>query len=210
MGSTDEQPTPGNSEEMTEPTSNPQRLRAWTLVKSREELLRRTGATRFGFDRATLDAAMERLKARVGEEDATSFLLRRRAPRWRTPPSGNLVGAPVLDADHVEIAIVALLAATANQWQFSSTPDGQMFPCTKLGYHQPAERRYVTGLSDVIDTAAGLVESHRAGVGGRVYITKRFVECADCKLIIAWINDVGSRQTAFRKCSDDAAGGRRR
>ncbi len=111
---------------MTEPTSNPPRLRALRLVKSREKLLQ-AGATRFGFDRATLDAAMTRLTARVGEADATSFLLRRRAPRWRTPPSGNLVGAPVLDADDVEIAIVALLAATANQWQFSSTPDGQMF-----------------------------------------------------------------------------------
>ena len=195
---------------MTEPTSNPPRLRARTLVKSREELLLRTGATRFGFDRDTLDAAVTRLMARVGEADATSFLLRPRAPRWRTAPSGNLVGAPVLAADDVEIAIVALLAATANQWQFSSTPDGQMFLGMKQGFHRKAERIYVTGLSDVIDTAAGRVESHRAGVGGRVYITKEFVECAECKLIIAWINDEGSRQTAFRECSAAATAGRGR
>jgi hypothetical protein len=61
---------------MTEPTNNPPRLRALRLVKSREKLLQ-TGATRFGFDRATLDAAMTRLTERVGEADATSFLLRR-------------------------------------------------------------------------------------------------------------------------------------
>ena len=183
--------------------------RPWTLVKAREKLLR-TRAPRFGFDRATLDAALTRLMARVGEEDATIFVLRRRAPRWRTPPSGNLVGAPVLDADDVEIAIVALLAATANQWQFSSTPEGRMFLGTKLGYHPEPERVYVTGLSDVIDTAAGLVESHRAGAGGRVYITKGSVECAECKLVIAWINDVGSGRTAFRKCPAVATGGRRK
>jgi len=196
-------PTQDNSEEMAEPTSNP-RLRALRLVKSREKLLQ-TGPTWFGFDRATLDAAMTRLTARVGEADATNFFLRRRTPRWRIPPSGNLVGAPVVDADDVEIAIVALLAATANQWQFSSTPDGQMFTGMKRGYHREAERLYVTGLSEVIDTAAGRVESHRAGAGGRVYITKGFVECAECQLIIAWINKVGSRRTAFRKCSAVAA-----
>jgi hypothetical protein len=182
--------------------------RRLNLVKSRDELLRTGATTWFSFNRATLDAAMERLKARAGEADVTRFVLRRRAPRWRTPPSGNLVGAPVLEADDIEIAIVALLAATRSHWQFSSTPDGRMFIGTRLGPHREAERDYITGLSDVIDTASGLVESHRAGMGGRVYITRRFVECADCKLIIAWINEVGSRQTAFRKCPTVAPGGR--
>jgi hypothetical protein len=189
---------------MTKATSNPPRLRA-RIVKWREQLLRTGEAARSGLDPATLDAAVTRVMARVGEADAPSFL-GRRVPRWRTRPSGNLEGAPVLDADNVEIAIVALLAATANQWQFSSTPDGHMFAGERQGRHPEPERLYVTGLSDVIDAAAGLVESHRAGAGGRVYIWKEFVECADCRLIIAWINDVGSRRTAFGKCSAPAAG----
>jgi hypothetical protein len=176
------------------------RVRAIGLIAERK-LFVSQDAQHFPFTATVLEEALDRLGRRANEAVATSHLLKPRSPRWRSAPARNLVGAPVIDSDEVELAVVAILAATGDNWQFSSTPDGRMFVGTILGYHREGDRTYASGLSDVLDTAAGLVESHRAGAGGRIYITSRHVECAECKLVVAWINTVGSRSTAFGRCT---------
>jgi hypothetical protein len=174
--------------------------RAWQLVLDRDERAR-TQQLRLPFTADVVQEALSRLKQRVGEANATWHHLKQRAPRWRAAPAGNLVGAPIVEADDPELAVVGLLAATSEHWQFSSTPDGRMFIGTMLGYHHEDERTYVSGLSDVLDTAAGVVESHRAGAGGRVYVTQKHVQCAECKLVICWVNQHGAGTAAFGKCT---------
>ncbi len=101
--------------------------------------------------------------------------------KWRTPPSTSLVGAPVVDAPEDELAVVCLLALTHPQWQFSSTPQGWVFPTARNGWtRNESERDYVTGLSSILDTVAGVIEKHRMSRGGRVYVARGHVECADC------------------------------
>lgn len=181
-------------------TALPSRLRATELLEARRaRFLQDAGS--IPFDQATVDDAFEVLRTRIGEAEATRHLLKRRAPRWRVAPSRQLKGAPIVDTSEIELAIVAILSATTNPWQFSSTPDGRMFTGTRLGYHKEEERTYVAGLSDVLDTTASVIESHRAGLGGRVYLQRQVVECAECKLVMAWLGNAGSRATVFGRCT---------
>ena len=174
-----------------------QHVRLFKHLQSREQSLRA-----LGLDEATFTAAMKELRARVTDGVPDEHALRRRVERWRRPPGPSLVGAPVLDADEIERAIVKILADTAGQGQFSSTPRGSMFTHELKGYSREADRTYLDGLSDILDTSAGVIERHRGGRGGRVYITDRHVECADCRRVMAWINSEGSRQTARGRCEN--------
>lgn len=172
----------------------PARLRAFLLVENRVEA---------AFPSLPLDAihtAVERLFQRVGEAQGATRTLQRRAPRWRRAPSASVSGAPVIEADLAEVAVAALLSETKGQWQFSSTPDGRMFTGSRRGYHAEAERTYLDGLSDIVDTASSVVEQHRAGVGGRVYVYQDRIACAECNLVVAWIEHEGTGTTAFRAC----------
>lgn len=148
------------------------------------------------------EEAFGRLRDRVATGQLEELRLRRRAPRYRRDPWAAASGAPHIDADDVEIAITAILSLTAPKWTFSSTPQGSMFTHVHHGYcADEGERSYVDGLSDVVDTASDVVARHRGGAGGRVYITRRHVECADCGLVIAWIGqDAGARTSAIGTC----------
>lgn len=180
------------------------RERARALVEARAA---RAQGLRLPFPDDVVASALEVLHERVGDAEATEHLFKRRRPRWRVAPSGQLAGAPVVDVDDVELAVVAILAATLDHWQFSSTPDGRMFAGFLNGYHREGERDYVAGLSDVLDTVAGVIESHRAGAGGRVYVTRSRVECAECRRVIAWLGSAGDQQrSAFGRCGGAQGG----
>jgi hypothetical protein len=175
-------------------TPTPARRAAFTLVEF---------ATNFaleGFSPQVRQEALRTLYQRVDESSGTNLVLRRRAPRWRKPPSPSIVGAPVLAASEVELAVAALLSETQPEWQFSSTPEGRMFSGSRKGYHREFERTYLEGLSDVVDTAALVVEQHRGGVGGRVFLLQDRLRCAECRLTIAWIGREGTTTTAFGVC----------
>ena len=62
-----------------------------------------------------------------------------------------------------------------------------MWPGHLHGYHREGDRTYVSGLSDILDTAAVIVAEHRAGQGGRFYVGAHTVECAECKSVLASI-----------------------
>ncbi len=172
---------------------------AMELVMSRMNGTRGDGVAGLAPDIAR--QAFARLRERAAGGDWQGDRLRRRAARWRTPPSRSLVGAPVISADSVEIAIVAILSATYGNWQFSSTPAGDVFTHQRRGYSREAEREYVAGLSDVLDATADLIGAHRGGLGGRVYVSPHLVECAECQRVMAWINEPGSgRSTVFGRC----------
>lgn len=175
-------------------------VRAMQIVESR--FTGAAGTAMYGIEPEVLAQAHARLRERASGSLSQEDRLRRRVPRWRTPPSAALKGAPVIAADDVEVAIVAILSATSGNWQFSSTPHGDVFTHQLRGYSRESDREYLSGLSDVLDTTADLIESHRGGLGGRVYVTSRYVECAECQRVMAWLNDTGSgRSTVFGRCS---------
>lgn len=182
------------------------RQRVETLLETRKQRWAGSHDFMLPFPRATVDEAFALLRMRLDEAEATHFLLRKRVPRWRTAPSRQLVGAPVVETSLVELAVVSILSATEKPWQFSSTPDGRMFTGPKHGYHREHERTYVVGLSDILDTASNVVATHRARAGGRVYVHEGLLECADCKLVVAWLGRVGGRSVAFGACLKVPAG----
>ena len=180
--------------------SDEARFRPWQLVYARSEAARLKPGD-FNFPSSVLIEACSRLRSRVGAAAVADTVLKQRRPLWRTPPSGSFAGAPIIDCDDVEIAVVAVLASTTPKWQFSSQPDGQIFRGFKSGFHSAEERTFVSGLSDIIDTVSDVVSSHRNGAGGRVFISKQDVECAECRMVVAWIQNIGGRPTALIKCS---------
>jgi hypothetical protein len=152
------------------------------------------------FGDAVVQAALHRILQRAAQADITRMMLEQRLPRWRREPEVGVGRAPIIEADEVEQAIVALLAATAPRWSFSSTPNGRIFVGRSFGYHRERSREYVVGLSDVLDTCALVVEQHRSHLGGRIYATRRHIECAECRQVIAWVNDEGSRSAVSGRC----------
>ncbi|MCB2175761.1 MAG: hypothetical protein KQH57_08130 [Actinomycetales bacterium] len=155
-----------------------------------------------GFPAWVVEDALERLAERLATAEVEELRLRRRAPRYRRDPALAHSGAVHVAADDTEVAIVAVLSQTAPRWTYSSTPDGRMFTHARHGYSAEGDRSYVDGLSDVVDTVSDVIARHRGGLGGRVYITQRHVECADCELVIAWVGaSAGTRRTAVGTCS---------
>jgi hypothetical protein len=123
--------------------------------------------------------------------------LARRRPRWQRGAAGSVGLPPVIDADEVEEVVVHLLALTWPEAQFSYRPSwsGDVFAGWNNGYHRSdAQRVYVTGLSDILDSVREVVQDHRDGQGGRIYVRDGRVACADCRLVIAWIGTAKSDQ----------------
>lgn len=154
---------------------------------------------RHDFPAETVIAAIGLLQAR-GWEQIRSGRALRREPTWTRPPSPSLAGAPVLRADDEELAVLALLSAKPGKWMFVSNPAGRMFTHAHSGRSEEGERFYVDGLCTLVDTASGLISSHRASCGGRVYFTARWIQCAECDRVMAWIGSVGTRAVAFKVC----------
>lgn len=152
------------------------------------------------FPAETVRSAIELLQAR-GWEQIRSGRALRREPIWTRPPSPSLAGAPVLRADDAELAVLALLSAKSGKWMFVSNPEGRMFTHAHSGWSEETDRFYVDGLCTLVDTASGLISSHRAGCGGRVYFGTRWIQCADCDRVMAWIGTAGTRAVAFKVCS---------
>ena len=143
-----------------------------------------------GFTAATLAEAIRRLR----ERNADFIRLAQRRPRgarWHAAPSPRDRYAPVIEADDAELAVVAILSATrAQQWQFSKSKahnGGMIFTHDRHGFAPEKDRTYVAGLSDVIDTVSRVIDSHRGPDGGRVYITRSTVRCAECNWVVAAI-----------------------
>lgn len=177
------------------------RERAVKLVQRRRSSAQHLVRTRLAFDGDITDHALDVLDARAADGIQDETRLRLLPAKWRVAPAGSLSGAPVIEATRLEIAIVSLLSNTDVNWQFSSTPQGHVFASVSNGYtREESERDYVSGLSVVIDTVAGVIERHRKGKGGRVFVTSRHVECAECKRVVAWVNEPGTRATAFQAC----------
>jgi len=154
-----------------------------------------------GIEREAFQAATERLLSRVGTATGTSEVLHRCRPHWIAAPSASLVEAPVLMVDHVELAVAAILSMTQPDWQFSITTRGRAFLGRYHGYHKDdGKRRYVDGLSEVVDASSAMVDSHRAGQGGRIFVKADHVECANCNLVLMWLNEAGEGRRAFRLC----------
>ncbi|HCX86324.1 MAG TPA: hypothetical protein DHV14_14565 [Micrococcales bacterium] len=141
-----------------------------------------------GFPASVVSEAVRRLT----ERNADLSRLAHRPPRparWRQAPSAKLSWAPVIAADEAEVAIVAILSATRGQWLFSLSSKSRMYTHSRHGWAKNEEdRTYVAGLSEIIDTVGGVIESHRGG-GGRVYLTRHVIQCAECRLVIASIEE---------------------
>lgn len=104
--------------------------------------------------------------------------------RYRATPSDD-GGAPNLDCDLVELAVVRVLAQTYPYNQFSVTPAGDVFVGDQLGYHREAGRLYVTTLSPILDEAADLLLQRSIGEGGRLYIHRTEIERAADETLLA-------------------------
>lgn len=112
---------------------------------------------------------------------------------WATPqhrfkrvePSGRLRGAPVLDADPVELLIIRELAVTSPAAQFGVTPAGTIFTASTFGKSKEHERLYLSGLSPLLDTVAEILNEQRSGEGGRFFESEGLIlDAADDKAVI--------------------------
>jgi hypothetical protein len=143
-----------------------------------------------GVDQGTLQEAVARIDDRAATGDYRLGSLVQRKPKWRQAPTRVVGRPPVIEVDAAEALIVHLLALTHPDAQFAATPmsSNRVFAGWKTSYHgDQNERLYVTGLSDVLDSVSNVVQSHRAGDGGRFYVRDGAVECPDCRSVIAWV-----------------------
>jgi hypothetical protein len=152
-----------------------------------------------GVDQRTLQEAVARIDDRAATGDYRLGSLVQRKPKWRPTPTRVLGTPPVIEADAAEALIVYLLALTHPDAQFAATPrsSNRVFAGWKTSYHgDENERLYVTGLSDVLDSVSHVVQSHRAGDGGRFYVRDGAVECPDCRSVIAWVGSAQDQRQA--------------
>lgn len=136
-----------------------------------------------------LQEARRRIIDRAATAEFACGAYARRRPKCGHRGSRPLRSVPIIDADDTELAVMHLLALTGPDAQFSYTPawSGRVFAGWKDGYHRGDEERvYVTGLSDVLDSATSIVQNHRNDGGGRVFVRHRRVVCADCQEVVAW------------------------
>jgi hypothetical protein len=143
-----------------------------------------------GVDEGTLTEAMTRIESRAVTGNYRLGSLVQRRAKWLPTPTDALGSPPVIEADAAEALIVHLLALTHPDAQFAATPLGsnRVFAGWKTSYNgDQDERFYVTGLSDVLDSVSHVVQSHRAGDGGRFYVRDGAVECPECQRVIAWV-----------------------
>lgn len=150
-------------------------------------------------DSSTLREALMRIVARASQSEMREGSLVQRRAKWRREPTSAAGTPPVIIADEVEQLIVHVLSLTHPVAQFSATPSysNRVFAGWKPGYHRDEqERRYVTGLSDILDSVSDVVQGHRDGVGGRFYIQNGAVECPDCRSVIAWIGEARDARVA--------------
>ena len=158
-----------------------------------ESLQRLTGR----YSPELLAEARTRLLSRALTGNFREGALVRRSSRWKRVPTGPVGLPPVIDADDAEEVLVHLLALTWPEAQFSYRPSwsGDVFAGWNSGYHRSdAQRVYVTGLSDILDSVREVVQDHRDGQGGRIYVRDGRVACADCRKVIAWIESAKNDQ----------------
>ncbi|KRF29487.1 hypothetical protein [Phycicoccus sp. Soil802] len=171
------------------PSTADRRLR-WTIEEIGgyvdESALRMRGR----HPQSLVEAAKARIVERVQTGEFVHGAFARRQPKWRRYAATAAGLIPTISADDIEQLIVPLLSLTHPEAQFSyrRAPSGQVFASWMNGFHRRDEERvYVTGLSDVLDTATTLVQDHREGMGGRIFINQGRVACAECRRPIAWI-----------------------
>jgi hypothetical protein len=127
---------------------------------------------------------------------------RRRAP---LPAIGFVPDYPIEAAD--QPLLTALLRSRGAQFAVSYSPQLDCWPNIHTGYHRAHERDHVTGYSALLDGLGDVVDTHRNGAGGRIYLhlDRAVVECADCNHVIATL---GTPQARFRR--DGTCSARRR
>jgi hypothetical protein len=140
-----------------------------------------------GVSEEVLEQALDRIRERLrsGPWNLAAYRTIRR--RYRATPSDD-GGAPTIDCDPVELAVVRVLAQTYPYNQFSITPKGDVFVGHQMGYHREAARLYVTTLSPVLDETADLLLKRSLGEGGRVYIHRTEIERAADGTLLAYVS----------------------
>jgi hypothetical protein len=148
-----------------------------------EDRLPRLEASR-GFSRDLLEQALTRLDERLKSGPWNWDAYRKIRRRYRATPR-NDGGAPVIDCEGAELALVRILADTYPYNQFSVTPTGDVFVGQQHGYHRKSARLYVTRLSPILDEAADLLLARSLGEGGRLYVHSTVIERANDRGLLA-------------------------
>lgn len=137
-----------------------------------------------GFSSEVLEQALSRLDERLKSGPWNREDYRKIRRRYRATPRSD-GGAPIIECDSVELALVRILAQTYPYNQFSVIPAGDVFVGSQLGYHREGERLYVTTLSPILDEAADLLLARSLGEGGRFYVHPTAIEQARDQALLA-------------------------
>lgn len=98
---------------------------------------------------------------------------------------------PVISVDSVEMVILHLLSLTYPSMQFFYDGHGRPVPGFLNGYHRDNRPSAISGLSVILDAVGEIVDDHRLGTGGRVYVSRRDVVCPKHTHTIAQIEMSG-------------------
>lgn len=119
-------------------------------------------------DPLLLARALEMLDYRLARWDGENAPALRRRFKNKVPEV-VLAGALHVEADPAELLLVRAFALTTGAAQFGVTPQGAVFATDVDGYSRDPERRYLSGLSPLLDDAGDIVIYLKDGRGGRFF-----------------------------------------